>query len=663
MRILSVQPRNFLTFGPDTPPIEGLGDSTAIVGPNGSGKTSLLRAIEYVGLALNGIAPWAGPYVYRGDPNRGIDVQVLVRLSKNEARLALLGAVLGTFEEVRPSNSQQINVQSASAVVSEILRTSTRVFEPLFEGPVRFCVSSTVGYGQALQTQVLFPGARKELGLDAANHLMLAPVNPRAWGITNIATEVYAELDRVKPGIFRLNPPGPDAGPEEVAAASKELDFDWLVRKLGPRDGHQVSAQLQHLQLGPGSPAPPGWPLQAQSAELIELIGLLGDRIDPSDHISLYGILGAIYRSSIVHLSGARFRSAAVVAHGVEDPHNQAPSAFHDELAKNLFELKNAWNRPVRQRYVKILESFRSIAHLSFDVVQQPVTIPAEGEGKSGRTIQLPAIVFEEDDLSYSADFAAAGNYDLLATLYAACGPTESVLLLDEPALNLHPAKQRALYATLVADAVKNENQTFLVTHSTTFVSPADLSHGLRMTLRDGVTRPLRLKMPDDRSDAQMVKDVARYPKLLDALFGSCVLLVEGYDEEAGLPPWFLKCDGGEILSSKNVIVITATSDTAFGRFTRVLDAWGCPWRIVADRKALPRLAQFGDSALTYPEADFGELLEKYYPAETKRAISEYSGPTRIKDPVVARIVALETSPPESVKSLWASLRSFIESA
>lgn len=663
MRILSVQPRNFLTFGPETAPIEGLGDSTAIVGPNGSGKTSLLRAIEYVGLAFNGVAPWAGPYVYRGNPNQGIDIRVTVRLGEDEARLALLGAVLGTFEEVRPNNSQQINVQSATAAVSDILRRSPHLFEPLFEGPICYRAFSTIGYGQALQTYLTFPRPMEELCLDAANRFMIAPVNPRAWGIVSIATEVLSELTTLKPELYRLTPVGPLASPAEMAGVAETLNLDWLVQKLRPRDGHQLSAQLQQLQLGPGSATPPGWPVREQSGELIELIGLLSERIDLPDHISLYGILATIYRSAVVHLSGARFRHTSTSGPPVVDRGTQLPVGQLDEVARALFELKNSWSRVARHRYSKIQESFKSIVPLSFDVVQQPVVLPAESEEKPGRTMLVSQIVFEEGELSYSADFAAAGNYDLLATLYAACGPTDSVLLLDEPALNLHPAKQRALYATLVEDAVNNRNQILTVTHSSTFVSPEDLSHGLRMTLRGGATSVLRLKMPDDRLDAQMVKDVARYPKLLDALFCSCVLLVEGYDEEAGLPPWFLKCDGGEALTNRNVVVLPAASDTAFGRFTRILDAWDCPWRIVADRKALPNLARFGSSALTYPEDDFGDLLQHHYPEQTRRAIAEYAGATGVKDPVVARMVALETSPPEPVKIVWNALKAFIESA
>ncbi len=51
----SIQPRNMLSFGPDTPPLE-LKDLNVFIGPNGSGKTNLMR-ILYSLCCTN------GPYV------------------------------------------------------------------------------------------------------------------------------------------------------------------------------------------------------------------------------------------------------------------------------------------------------------------------------------------------------------------------------------------------------------------------------------------------------------------------------------------------------------------------------------------------------------------------------------------------------------------------
>jgi ABC-type branched-subunit amino acid transport system ATPase component len=661
MKIESAQFRNFLTFGPESERIYFSEDRTVIVGPNGSGKSSFLRAIEFVGLAFQGRAPWAGVYVHRGDPTARIDLRVSAQLSVGEQWAALLGALLGAMEEPRIGGAQP-NQQKATKAVAEILRRSPELFRGLFAEPVTFRVTSTKGYGQSLDCHVSLRAGTDQFELDGANRLTLAPLPDNPWGSVQIAAEVFRELRKLNSTFYDLSPPGPEASPEELESVSKLLTVGWLAGQLAPSEGHQRATQLMQVQLEPESAHHPGFPSHDQSPEVIELTDLRSRKSQAPARTSLFELLGAVYAESVIHLTGGSSQfSQPPDSTSATEPGLSIPAGG---LPGELFALKNHWVGSNRARFKRIESLFESVSGRSFDVVQVPFTPPAKEGDLSGSIVEVPAIIFDEEGLSYPAEFAAAGFRNVLETLYATCGHTDSVILLDEPALNLHPAKQRQLYQTLVSDAKSNHNQVFLVTHSSSFAAPEDLAHGVRMTFVDKRTLPRRLNTLEKKEDARMLKDVNRYPRLLDALFSNCALLVEGYDEEAGLPTWFSKCDAGDALGTKNVVVLPVASDNAFGGFVRVLDAWGCPWRIIADRRALPRLSGFDpETALTYPEDDFSDLLMKYYPDQTKRATDEYSGRLKEKDPVVARIVATETDPPQPIRDLWEKIRPFIVSS
>ena len=155
-----------------------------------------------------------------------------------------------------------------------------------------------------------------------------------------------------------------------------------------------------------------------------------------------------------------------------------------------------------------------------------------------------PYVVFEESGYSYLIDFAASGYFEVLLVLATTLGLSNSVVLLDEPVLNLHPSKQRELYRFLSDQAGKQGNQLLIVTHSSTFATVDDLSKAIRFDQSAGESRSRRLEAAEPWQSAQTVKELDRMPRLLEALFARAVVLVEGGAEAAALPIWFEKCPG-----------------------------------------------------------------------------------------------------------------------
>jgi ABC-type polar amino acid transport system ATPase subunit len=652
VRLTSVSLRNFVTFGPQASWIADLSDVNVIVGPNGSGKTNLLKAINYVGDSFEGSgysAQRAVDVLHNRDFNQSVSVEVGVKLSEVEIEHALTVLLLG-FEDIRSTGSPNspVDANAANRGVRAVLRQSPQIFRPFLDGTVYFCSVSAPGHGQPVLAFLRFASQDGELCLDTQNRLTIAPFNNNSWARVDLPEEILAEFRRLHPGAFDRAESSPVISPGEIADFAKALTPQWLIQKLSQPSPTPLAAQLSQTRLAMDFPSIGPNP----SAELIALTTFAVNLGYPIIDISLFKLLGKLFTSSIIHASDARAKQSFTAVSARQGM----------DTASGLLALKVSPESHERERYREIQEAFVSLTGIHFEAVQHTVPDAQESEANATATSHNEAaVVFSDGRLSYPAQFAAAGVCEVLETLSAVRGPSNCVILLDEPALNLHPSLQRRLYGAMTRIALESSNQLFIVTHSSTFVSPRDLTRAIRFTLENGVTHVHRIALTDAKEDAQMIKDVERFPRFLDALFAKGVVLLEGYQEEAGLPQWFLKCEGGSTLFNSNVLFLTVAGDGAFPRFARVLDAWGIPYRLVADGSARARVERFGDHAITYPQRDFSVLLDEFYPIETARAVKELGGSRGIKDPVVAKVVASETPPPEPIRGVWSRLRPFID--
>jgi len=109
-------------------------------------------------------------------------------------------------------------------------------------------------------------------------------------------------------------------------------------------------------------------------------------------------------------------------------------------------------------------------------------------------------------------EFSGAGIAEALFLSAVLAGSTGQVVLLDEPALNLHPTMQATLLGELQALAHRpeeGEGSQFLVnTHAPTLVPPDAIECVSRFTLQGGhtVRQALRVKQKD-QDDKQSDQD------------------------------------------------------------------------------------------------------------------------------------------------------------
>lgn len=264
------------------------------------------------------------------------------------------------------------------------------------------------------------------------------------------------------------------------------------------------------------------------------------------------------------------------------------------ELARFLSCKKNGGPLD-RKQYAAIDQMFSRMTGRRFDVVQHPAEISrSPQEPQPDTSLELVTINSWGD---ISLEFSGAGIAEALFLSAVLAGSSGQVVLLDEPALNLHPTMQTTLLDALQAFAhqPEGERSQFLVnTHTPTLVPPDEIEHVSRFTLQNGHTIRQALKMrqsgQSDQGDAEQrsQNDLIKLRKLLRGnlsaralLFSRAVFLVEGETELGALLVW---CPD---LMTQDIALYAVGGKGEFVSPLRLIQSFAIPWAMLGDGEVL----------------------------------------------------------------------------
>ena len=177
-----------------------------------------------------------------------------------------------------------------------------------------------------------------------------------------------------------------------------------------------------------------------------------------------------------------------------------------------------------------------------------------------------------------------SGTWEALVLAEALVSGDDRVVILDQPALNLHPGWQQLLLAHLR----ERGGQSVLITHSP-YLLPVenedDIHRIVRASRRDGVTHLSRASHPVPDAHA-VVRDYAMSADARAMIFASAAVLVEGETELGALPLWFAKSSSAQTLGDPrrhHLALYSVGGETHFKAPLTLLAALGIPWIIVCD--------------------------------------------------------------------------------
>ncbi len=198
---------------------------------------------------------------------------------------------------------------------------------------------------------------------------------------------------------------------------------------------------------------------------------------------------------------------------------------------------------------------------------------------------------------SFLVGAASSGERELLTYLFAiyALNVRDSLIIVDEPELHLHPRWQTSLFNLFVKLAKSTGNQFVLATHSPTFISPESIQYVSRVFIKDQKSDIIRLNSAD-LPNAKHLFAVVNSQNNEKIFFTEKVVLVEGLSDRIVFEKLF------EIIAAEtgkqrdpNTEIISVGGKGFFPAYRKLLSACGVKTTIVAD---LDYIEQVGDPSI-----------------------------------------------------------------
>ena len=227
-------------------------------------------------------------------------------------------------------------------------------------------------------------------------------------------------------------------------------------------------------------------------------------------------------------------------------------------------------------RYDCIVKEFSAIfPNVSFDASSQDVTSDATDSLPTPRIMIKELDPFTGSTYTYSLQDSASGYNELLHLLLQKTQAEDNILILDEPALHLHPTKIRQLSRRLIGSS----RQIILITHSPFFVDVSNLGLGnsLIYIKRDG-----RSSSVSSKTNNQSV-EIKSYIFDPNVFFSKFNILVEGPGDAAS---FFAISDSLDSVFEKyNIIVINAGGDGNIDAYIKLMELYQIPYVAMVDNQ------------------------------------------------------------------------------
>jgi energy-coupling factor transporter ATP-binding protein EcfA2 len=569
---------------------------TFVVGPNGAGKSNTARllticqrALDLADGATGGIDRQLAMFLgarHMGSESQGIEVRVAIKLTNDWERSLItefFRAMIATtlIIAINPSPGTDRGGAWADAEVTE------EKLRALFEGEI--VVSHPGTEDGRWECAYEFSA----IGHDQAVHKyrwVLLGFQSRTLIDANPETTVKGiQLA----GRLRDTVPKDASGPDASTSSSFRL-LDLLPPPA------QSTVQLEVAL----SPQPP-----ASQRRFAQMAGL--SLVSPDSRAaSLATVLRLIFRRALVHTSDLRLLPFGGA--GWSSSESALVEGGEARLPELLIHLKNG-SPPERARYRRIQELFAEFTQ-GRRCETRLMPVPQTADDSQQRPLaQVPSIAVTvnasdvPDPLAPEVpiEFAGAGAWEALVLASVLAEDAASVVVLDEPAVALHPSQQRQLGAHLLTTSA----QFLVITHSAELL-PLDPAADVQFVRIDRDDKSATRSWPMD--EACLAKITAKLKATGNERlpFASRAILCEGQDDVAAIMTLSerMKID----LRRQNITVVNCSGRNSLPSYIWFSAQLGLKYLAIADGDASKPDAQADAQAVRDAVAGHsgGELFE-----------------------------------------------------
>ncbi|EIJ65598.1 hypothetical protein BD31_I1567 [Candidatus Nitrosopumilus salaria BD31] len=392
---------------------------------------------------------------------------------------------------------------------------------------------------------------------------------------------------------------------EKMKGFSDRGTFGQMVEKVRPFSLDDFQNQIIQMKETDGLrvyPYPVPNKFAENSKEAREIDSTTHMRIDmvfsmagirPSDtsEYSFFLMLGSMLKTKIALLSDSR---------NFQDTNDLIKHNFYDDgsnLQNFLFYLRNGDNQEDKKRYDLIKNEFERVfssQNLTFDleIISKELKSDDGFERSTGKTIPDKVTVTFSDTMfgRESLKFLAVGSgiRETLFILSKCIGHTDGIVLMDEPALNLHPLQIQTLMRRIIAiqSDQSNDNQIMIITHSPTLASIEMLSTVNEIIRVERISDISTVNQPSREDREWIQQNMATFHLMKpDILFAKCVILVEGQSDRIFLQTLLNESERLG-LEDNDIFILDVGGKKSFPKFETFLNIFQIPYLILADRDA-----------------------------------------------------------------------------
>jgi len=581
MRITNLHVENFLTF--NSLDLKFQKNPTIFIGPNGSGKTNIIRILEFVDSTLwnRNLVPQSVGY---------FKITLKLVLSKKELNLIkqYLQLIMLIHETQLLPSLVKLSKEEKKRIIKNIIDLKGEFFN------VNDNITIEIeGYNESVTSrkiQLYWNNEDRPYTLTENNELLIFnAVNIGSVNLKDLLPLINSEeipdpktlLQRYEQNYNRQNPNSTASFYKIVLLGFPLEDFSDYFPYIGAwfngEELEEVASKFGNLY--------ESFNREIKSRKFIRINGR---------EISLFHIIATIFSSALIVLKNPRKKLSSgvpLIEEETSSPNaNSQISPFNnvsnknlqesspsiqtygeDDVGKILFELKN--NRDGYKKYKKIEEEFSKLDHNNNLLVWIDDT----------KNIHL-GVELNGSNKIIPIEYFSSGEIELIDILTAVIGNSEKVIILDEPAQNMHPQMQQRLANLFNKEIIgrDNQNQIIIITHSPQFVQPFNLDQVIRLSKPNGdFTLVHHIEdLLQDKDKGHIRKWLVRSPQLRNALFSDLVVLCEGYDEEFVLNYYL-----NDIAEDKEVSIVNVEGQGGFNSFKEILEDLEIPYILYHDNK------------------------------------------------------------------------------
>lgn len=484
MQIKQIKLKNFLSFG-NTEQVIDLSDLNTIVGPNDSGKTNVFRAINLIHTLLNERMTPSESYYHNKNFERPFKLELKIELNHEEKNALNNFFISSCLHEEYSGDSNQ---RERKGKIMQILMSKygNKLFEDFYDAITIVLTTSRVNY----PPEIFFKLHKDEKILYFVQNDVSKEIASRTGGYSSVRLpdviltfvgNYYTGLDS-----FITHSKGKIPKFRNFSIPLFDRVYETTNKKnLVNFGGFQFNEYESRYE---------------NTSSFLRVRDFV-KKINPNEEgISFHTLISLIFNKAIIKTADVRSRPKSILDPKDLQYQNEMINISGENLAKILISMQHSKESKIKLQFKTIQKEFKKLTkNIELDLTLEPkiTKIPEknvmeyptdssfiDNRQNLGVVTKNKEIIQQElgiqiikNKIPIPLEFTSAGVMELLSLLTALIGQENKVILLDEPALNLHSILQRRVLQ-LIQDAVsKNNNQVIIITHSPYLINPDQVKH------------------------------------------------------------------------------------------------------------------------------------------------------------------------------------------